>query len=144
MKLLQHFREGTYRRLRRILLEAPWNSYDLLSALIVSGIGLYLWLNAEMFQRIGGVYQQMADVATERQWGILFMGCGGFALIITLWCVAPQFLWRLSARMATAFCLLVLAGNNLLNFPPPLSAVTYVLLSAWALWGVVWTNANDR
>ena len=34
--------------------------------------------------------------------------------------------------------------NNLLNFPPPLSAVTYVLLSAWALWGVVRTNANDR
>ena len=144
MNLLQRFREGTCRRLRRILLEAPWSSYDLLSALIVSGIGLYLWLNADMFQHIGGVYQQMADVATERQWGILFMGCGGFALIITLWCVAPQFLWRLSARMATAFCLLVLAGNNLLNFPPPLSAVTYVLLSAWALWGVVRTNANDR
>ena len=38
MNLLQRFREGTCRRLRRILLEAPWSSYDLLSALIVSGI----------------------------------------------------------------------------------------------------------
>jgi len=144
MKLLQHFREGTGGRLRRILLEAPWSSYDLLSALIVSGIGLYLWLNAEIFQHIGGVYQQMADVATERQWGILFMGCGGFALIITLWCVAPPFLWRLSARMATAFCLLVLAGNNLLNFPPPLSTVTYLLLALWSVWGILRTQASGR
>ena len=58
MNLSARFRAGTVQRLRRIFLEAPWSSYDLLSALIVSGIGLYLWLNADMFQHIGGVYDR--------------------------------------------------------------------------------------
>jgi len=62
----------------------------------------------------------------------------------TLWFVMPTFGARLLARMGVAFCLLLFAFNNLRHFPPPLSAITYVWLSLWALWGVVRTRASDR
>lgn len=46
--------------------------------------------------------------------------------------------------MGVALCLLTFALNNLSHYPPPLSAVTYVLLSTWALWGVLRTKSHDR
>lgn len=137
-------RYGTIRRLRDIFLEAPWSNYDLLVSLVVIGIGIYLIANNEMFENIGGVYYQMASVATERQWGALFVGCGSFGLLAVIWCNAPGFVLRLSARMATAFCILVLAGNNALNMPPPLSTVTYMLLSVWSVWGILRTHGSGR
>lgn len=140
----QRFRYGTCRRLRNILSDAPWSNYDLLMALITGGIGGYLLLYPTMFNQVGGVYRQMASVATEALWGWLFIGCGSFSLVVVLWCHAPAFLWRLAARMATAFCVLVLAGNNALNVPPPLSTVTYVLLSVWAVWGILRTRGSGR
>ncbi len=134
----------TVRRLRDILLEAPWSSYDLLSSSIVSGIGLYLLIYSEMFQQIGGVYLQFAAVANERVWGGLFLACGVVGVGTTLWCVQPSFGARLLARMGVAFCMLCFALNNLLYNPPPLSTVTYVLLSVFALWGILRTKASGR
>lgn len=134
----------TTRRLRSILLDAPWSSYDLLSSLIVAGIGLYLLLVPDLFQGVGGVYVQFATVASERVWGGLFLACGLVGAANTLWCVIPAFSVRLLSRMGVAFCLLCFALNNLLYRPPPLSTVTYVLLSVWALWGILRTKSSGR
>lgn len=137
-------RWGTTRRLREILLEAPWSSYDLLSSLIVAGIGLYLLLIPSVLQGVGGVYGQFAAVASARVWGGLFLACGLTGAANTLWCVQPAFGLRLLSRMGVAFCLLCFALNNLLYRPPPLSTVTYLLLSVWALWGIVRTKSSGR
>lgn len=144
IRLWWRFRYGVWRRLRDILSEAPWSNYDLLASLVVFGIGLYLWANSDIFDHIGGVYRQMADVMSERQWGAAFVASGVFGLSVVLWCRSPAFLWRLLARMVIAFCVLVLAMNNLLNRPPPLSAVTYALLSIWSVWGILRTRSSGR
>ena len=144
IRLWWRVRYGTCRRLRDILTEAPWSNYYLLAALAVFGIGLYLLAHPDMFGYVGGVYRQMAGVASERQWGALFVVCGLFGLGVVLWCRLPAFLWRLLARMAVAFCVLVLAINNLLNRPPPLSTVTYALLAVWSVWGILRTKSSGR
>lgn len=135
---------GTIRRLREILLDAPWSSYDLLSSAIVTGIGGYLFLVPNLFQHIGGVYAPFAAVASERVWGGLYLACGLVGVGNTLWCVMPTFGLRLLSRMGIAFCLLCFALNNLLYQPPPLSSVTYGLLSLWALWGIARTRSSGR
>lgn len=141
---LGHGLMGTLRRLRAILIEAPWSSYDLLSSLIVAGLGVYLLLVPNLFQHVGGVYAQFASVASERMWGGLFLACGVVGIGNVLWCEKPSFGLRLLSRMGVAFCLLCFALNNLLYKPPPLSTVTYSLLSVWALWGIVRTKSSGR
>ncbi len=138
------FHCGTCRRVREVMTTAPWSSFDLLASLIVTWIGVYLWLMPDMFGHIGGVYAAFARLAPEWVWGTSFCVAGGIGLMTVLWCVRPRFGWRLLARMGVAFCLLLFAFNNLSHFPPPLSAVTYVWLSLWALWGVVRTRSYDR
>ena len=135
---------GTCRRIRDVMSSAPWSSFDLLASLIVLWIGGYLWLMPDMFGHIGGVYATFSRLAPEWVWGTGFCMAGGFGLMTVLWCVRPRFGWRLLARMGVAFCLLLFAFNNLSHFPPPLSAITYVWLSVWALWGVVRTRSNGR
>ena len=144
IRIWWRFRYGTCRRLRDILAEAPWSNYDLLSALAVLGIGVYLLLHPTMFQAVGGVYARMAQVASEWLWAGWFIGCGSFGLAVVLWCTAPGFGWRLAARMAIAFCVLILAGNNALYVPPPLSTVTYGLLAVWSVWGILRTRGSGR
>lgn len=135
---------GTLRRLRSILIEAPWSSYDLLSSLIVAGLGVYLLIVPDLFQCVGGVYAPFASVASERVWGGLFLACGIVGVMNVLWCERPPFGFRLLSRMGVAFCLLCFALNNLLYQPPPLSTVTYALLSVWALWGIARTKSSGR
>ena len=131
-------------RLRRIMLDAPWSSYDLLAALIVLGAGLYLLTNPHMFEHIGGVYHAMAAVANEWQWGALFVGCGLLGMAGTLRGRAPAFALMLAGRMATAFCLLTLAGNTILSVPPPMSSVTYLCLAVWSVWSILRTRSYGR
>lgn len=135
---------GTIRRLRQIALDAPWSVYDLLSSLIVLGVGVYLLVAQTMFSGVGGVYYTLASVASEGVWGATFFCCGLIGLANTLWCVRPPFSIRLLARMAVAFCLLSFAFNNLLNEPPPLSTVPYSLLSLWSVWGILRTHTSGR
>ena len=135
---------GTCRRIRDVMSSAPWSSFDLLASLIVLWIGGYLWLMPDMLWRFDGVYSTFARLAPAWAWSTGFCTAGGIGLMTVLWCVRPRFAWRLLARMSAAFCLLLFAFNNLSHFPPPLSAITYVWLSLWALWGVVRTRASDR
>lgn len=137
-------RSSTLRRIQEIMMSAPWSSFDLLASLIVLWIGVYLWLMPDMFSHIGGVYATFSRLAPEWVLGTGFFAAGWIGLMTVLWCVQPRFGWRLLARMGVAFCLLLFAFNNLRHFPPPLSAITYVWLSLWALWGVVRTRSSDR
>lgn len=132
------------KRFRSIVMDAPWSSYDLLSSLIVVGIGLYLLIHPNLFQQISGVYSQFSSVAREVSWGVLFLLCGIVGIGTTLWCVIPSFGTRLLSRMGIAFCLLCFSFNNLLYDPPPLSTVTYGCLSVWSLWGILRTKASGR
>lgn len=132
------------RRIREILLEAPWSILDLLMSAIVSGIGLYLLLRPGMFKQVGGVYAMLAQIGSEWLWGWSFFCCGGFGFIVCLWCTRPSFVWRLMARMMVAFCLLSFALNNLSFYPPPLSVVTYSVLSLAAIWGIMRTKSSGR
>lgn len=136
--------DGTLRRIRQVMVDAPWSNFDLMSSSITFWIGAYLLLNQEMFAKVGGVYRAMANVADEWVWGALFVALGALGLMNVLWCVAPRFGWRLLARMGVAFCLLSFALNNLSYSPPPLSFVTYGFLSVWAMWGVLRTRSSGR
>lgn len=135
---------GTCRRVREIMIDAPWSNFDLLASLITTGIGLYLLLSPEVLGAVGGVYTAMALLGPGCQWGLLFIGLGALGLVTVLWCISPSFGIRLLARMGTAFCLLTFAFNNLLYTPPPLSSITYVLLSVWSIWGILRTKASGR
>lgn len=135
---------GVCRRIREVLLEAPWSILDLLFSALISGIGLYLLLRPGLFNHIGGVYSLLARLGSEWLWGWIFLGCGSFSFVICLWCVRPAFGWRLLARMAIAFCLLSFALNNLSFSPPPLSVVTYGVFSIAAILGILRTKTSGR
>ena len=131
-------------RILEILVSAPWSVFDLLASMIVSGIGIYLLLSPAMFLQIGGVYQAMAQLGNEQVWGTVFLLCGIFGFVVCIWIVRLSFYWRLTARMAVAFCLLSFALNNLNNCPPPLSTVTYGVLGVASLWSVLRTKTSGR
>ncbi len=131
-------------RLREILYEAPWSSYDLIAASITFWLGLYLLLSPGLFQRFSGVYQVLARLGNERLWGWGLISFGMFGLLNVLWLSRPPFLVRLISRMGIAFCFLSLALNNLGNNPPPASAITYIVLAIASLWCVWRTKASGR
>lgn len=131
-------------RLREILYEAPWSSFDLITASITFWLGLDLLLSPGLFQRFAGVYQVLSRLGNERLWGCWFIVFGAFGLLNVLWLTRPPFPVRLLARMGIAFCLLSLALNNLGNVPPPASSVTYSVLSCAALWCVWRTKTSGR
>lgn len=144
MMIRKKFRVETARRIHEIMIDAPWSNFDLLSSLLSFLIGVYLLLGPGLFDQVGGVYATMGVVAPEWIWGALFLVLGGIGLGMVLWCHCPPFLWRLGARMGTAFCLLTFMFNNFSYSPPPLSTITYTLLSIWAVWGILRTRSSGR
>lgn len=131
-------------RLREILYEAPWSSYDLITTSITFWLGLYLLLSPGLFKEFSGVYLVLARLGNEQLWGWLFVAFGMSGLLNVLWLTRPPFPVRLLSRMGIAFCLLSLAINNLGNRPPPASAITYSVLSLAALWSVWRTKTSGR
>lgn len=133
-------------RLREILYEAPWSSFDLILASAIFWMGCYfLWMTeSDLFARFGGVYRVMARFGDEVVWGAMFALAGCYALLVVLWLHRPPFLARLAARMVVAFCVLSLAINNLGNSPPPASAITYGVLSLAAIWSLWRTRSSGR
>lgn len=131
-------------RLREILYEAPWSSFDLITASIIFWLGLYLLLSPGLFGEFAGVYRVLARLGNEMVWGATLLSFGTFGLMTVLWLSRPPFFVRLLSRMGIAFCMLSLALNNLGNQPPHASAITYSVLSLSALWCVWRTKANGR
>lgn len=131
-------------RLREILYEAPWSSYDLITTSITFWLGLYLLLSPGLFREFSGVYQVLARLGSEQAWGWMFLIFGSVGLLNVLWLTRPPFPVRLLSRMGVAFCLLSLSINHLGNRPPPASAITYTVLSLAALWSVWRTKTSGR
>lgn len=131
-------------RIREIMVMAPWSIFDLLTSLIIQGMGVYLIGSPGLFLQVGGVYRGMASLGNESVWGVLFLLCGGFGFLVCIWIVRLHFLWRLAARMAVGFCLLSLTLNNLSYPPPPLSTIAYGVLGVASLWGVLRTKTSGR
>lgn len=135
-------------RLREILYEAPWSSFDVITASVVFWLGVYLSLHAGLFEQYGGqyggVYNVMARLGSELVWGAMFLFLGTVGLLNTLWLVRPPFSTRMLSRMGIAFCITSLAINNLGHDPPLASTVTYCVLSAAALWSVWRTKSSGR
>lgn len=147
MMIIQRYTQvycNTCRRIREILKEAPWSSFDLLSSLIVLGLGAYLFVTPDLFDRFGGIYHVFAAWADEVWWGALFVSCGFFGLGMVCWPARPLFSLRLLARMAVAFCLLTLTINHLGNSPPPAATITNSVLSLAATWGILRTRRHGR
>lgn len=129
---------GTVRRFKEIMISAPWSNHDLLSALIVFFIGLHLLVDQDLFG--WDTYLTMSQMASQFEWGVFFLGCGVYSLISTLWCQPPPFLVRLTGRMSSTFCFLILMFNNLSHSPMLVSTMTYTVLSLWSLWGILRTT----
>lgn len=142
MKLLQHFREGTGGRLRRILLEAPWSNHDLLSGLILLLIGVLLIANPELYTSLRTLNFIERQGHTD-EWSYLLLLSGLYGLLMTLWCVAPPFWVRITARMAYAFCFLTLAFSSL-RFSTTPSAIAFSLIAIWAIFGILRTRESGR
>ena len=131
-------------RLRDILYEAPWSSFDLIATCIVFWLGFYLVASDGLFQRFSGVYNTLARFGDECVWGWMFIFIGATGILNVLWISVPSFGIRLLARMGVAFCFTSLALNNLGNNPPPASAITYSVLAVAALWSVYRTKPGGK
>lgn len=127
-------------RLRDILYEAPWSSFDLISTCVLFWIGVYLISNDSLFDKFNGVYNVLSRFGDESLWGWMFLFFGFSGMVNVLWIYIPSFGFRLLARMGVAFCFTSLALNNLGTNPPPISAITYSVLSVSALWAVYRTK----
>lgn len=135
---------GTLTRLRDILHAAPWSNHDLLAALIVVGMGGLLLGQPGLFHGLGGLYGTLESLSSEWQWGSLFLLCGGFSLLVTLWCHRPSFLVRLISRLSITFCFLSVTFNHLTLSPIPMATAAYLGLALWSLWGAIRTHSSGR
>lgn len=134
----------TCRRLREILRDAPWSSFDLLSSLIVLGVGGYFIIHQELFQRFDGLYRMFSEWGSEGVWGALFVSCGTFGLAMVGWPSRPSFGLRLLARMAVSFCLITVTINHFGTDPPTAGVITNGVLSIAATWGILRTRRYGR
>lgn len=142
-KLYQRLRWGTLRRLQDIVYEAPWSNHDLLVGVIMTFMGLVLFVNPNAFEQL----RALAYLNTHGKplyWASLFLSVGIVNLIVTLWCKAPPFAVRLMARMFGAFGFLVLALSTMLFSMATPSLVVYLTLAIWSMWGILRTKASGR
>lgn len=142
MNLAGRFREGTGRRIRQILVDAPWSNHDLLSGMILGLIGLLLLINPALYTTLRTL-NFIAHSELTDEWSALFIFSGLYGLAMTLWCMAPPFWIRITARMFYAFCFLTLAFSSW-QFSATPSAITFLLLGIWSVWGILRTQASGR
>ena len=94
-------------RLREILHEAPWSSYDLIVSSIVFWLGVYLLMSPGLFGEFSGVYKMLSRLGDEFVWGWSFLACGVSGLLNVLWItrlclwITTSTGWARSASTAT-------------------------------------------
>ena len=135
-------RHGFGRRLYNILEEAPWSNHDLLSGLILLFIGLLLFYDPEIYAKLRTL-GFIARSGYSNQWSELFLFSGVYGLAVTLWCFAPPFWIRITARMFYAFCFLMLAFSSF-QFSTTPSTITFALIALWSVWGILRTKTSGR
>lgn len=131
-------------RLRELLYQAPWSSFDLIAASVVFWLGWYFLLSPGLFGKFDGDYKVMSSLGNEIAWGAFLIAAGSFGLLVVLWLIRPPFTVRLLARMSVSFCLISLALNDAGHSPPPASTITYCVLSVATLWSVWRTKPSGR
>lgn len=131
-------------RLRDVLYDAPWSSFDLIAGCITFWLGVYLIASPALFENYGAVYQVLSRFGNECWWGTILFSAGLFDLVVTLWYKKRSFQLRLLARMGIGFCMTSLALNNLANTPPPASTITYGVLALASIWSVLRTRSDGR
>lgn len=140
--LYHRLRYGTGRRLQSILSDAPWSNHDLLSGLILLGIGGLLFYDPTIYTKLRTL-NFIAQSGYTSEWSGLFLFSVGYGLAVTLWCLAPPFPLRIAARMFYAFCFLTLAFSSW-QFAATPSAITFSLIALWSVWGVLRTQTSGR
>jgi len=138
----QRLRYGTGRRLQGILTEAPWSNHDLLSGLILLGIGGLLFYDPTVYTKLRTL-NFIAHSGYTSEWSGLFLFSGLYGMAVTLWCLAPPLSLRIAARMLYAFCFLTLAFSSW-QFAATPSAITFSLIALWSVWGILRTQPSGR
>jgi peptidoglycan/LPS O-acetylase OafA/YrhL len=135
---------GVCRRLREILLDAPWSSFDLIAATTIGLIGGYFMLPFPVYD-LYPIYSTLGVVSHEDALGALFLMAGIQAVLITIYCEKPPFFARLCARIAIALCFLILFCNAAIQGPPPPpSAIFWSIQFMAAVLGVARTRRHGR
>lgn len=130
-------------RLRRIMLDAPWDNHDLLTSCVILWIGTRLVLNPDLFDQLS-LYRPLSAMTDELGTGFVFIGCGALGLIVALCNQWLSLVVRLLGRMGGAFCMIVLALNSILNPTPPLAISVYAMLAIWSFWGILRTQSSGK
>lgn len=134
---------GIFRRLREILLDAPWSSFDLIAALVIGLLGFYFLLPFDAYA-LYPTYATLGTLAGEQTIGSLFLLTGVQALAVVIYCEKPPLGARLCARVAMAICFLIMLGNTVARAPPPPSLVLWGVLFAASLLGVLRTRQHGH
>lgn len=110
--------------------------YDVVTSVIILSIGIYLNLVPSLFEKYSTLYKGFLVFSTQSYWSLFFIMSGCISLTVTIW-KDKIFYVHLLSRMLIAFCLLIITFNNLLLLPPPLSTITYIILSFASLIGII-------
>lgn len=143
---------GICERLREILLQAPWSSFDLIAASVAFWVGVYLTSLPVLFdpyptalwEMYPKLYPITARLGSAQSVGAMFALSGFAGILNSLWISRPPFLVRLFARMIVAFCLSAMALDMLGNPYPPIATPTHCVLAIAALWSVWRTPSSGR
>lgn len=127
-------------RFREIMLDAPWSSFDLAMSIILVLRGCYLVVGFTLLEPVYTIYKPLAGIMGLWAYGWVCLIAGMIQCISVLWPVRPPFEIRLFARMGVCFCFVVFSLNQISNVPPPIGAITHLVLSGLSIWSVLRTS----
>ena len=129
-------------RFREIMLDAPWSSLDLAMSIILILRGTYLIAGFTWLETAYTLYKPLAGLLGLLAYGWICLLAGTVQAITTLWPTRPLMEVRLFARMGVCFCMVVFGLNQMANIPPPIGAITHLVLSGLSIWSVLRTSHN--
>lgn len=132
-------------RVREILLDAPWSSFDLaMSAILILRAGYLLLFGAAIQAKHPMLYAQLANTITLEGYGVLCLIAGSYGMAIVLWPTRPSYGLRLFARMGVAFVFVQYSINQWALTYPTIGAITHLVLAALAVWSLLRTQRGGR
>ncbi len=104
--------------------------------------GTYLIAGFTMLESAYTLYKPLAGIMWLWAYGWVCLIAGIVQSIVVLWPSRPLFEWRLFARMGVCFCFVVFSLNLIDYVPPPIGAITHLVLSGLSIWSVLRTSHN--
>lgn len=129
-------------RFREIMMEAPWSSFDLAMSVILILLGMYLIAGFTWLESAYSLYQPLSGWLSLWTYGWVCWCAGIIQAWVVLWHTRPPFELRLLARMGVCFCMVMLGINQISNVPPPVGAVTHLILALLSIWSVLRTRQS--